>query len=164
MLKKVLLAALVAIPAMGFAQKFGVIDTQTLVQSMPEMTEVQSQIEASSKTFEKEFKSLQDEFQAKFEEFQKMEESTPQTIKDRRMQELQDLDQKIQQFRQTASQELQKQSETLMAPIRQKVFTAIQSVGTEGGYTFIFENTVPIFSGQEVKDITPEVKAKLGIK
>ncbi|MDE7412154.1 MAG: OmpH family outer membrane protein, partial [Paramuribaculum sp.] len=164
MLKEFLLAAIIAIPAMSFAQKFGVIDTQSLVQAMPEMKDVETQIEASSKKYEAEFKSLQDEFQAKFEEFQKMEESTPQTIKDRRMQELQELDQKIQQFRQTASQDLQQQSEKLMAPIRQKVLTAIQTVGAEGSYTFIFENTMPIFSGQDVVNVTAEVKAKLGIK
>lgn len=164
MIKKVLLAIMIAIPAMGFAQKFGVINTETLMADMPDMKEVQAQVEASSKKYETEFKSLQDEFQSKFDEFQKMEESTPQNIKDRRMQELQELDQKIQQFRQTATQDLQRQSEQLMAPIRQKVVTAIQSVGAEGGYTFIFENAVPVYAGKDVTDVTVEVKSKLGIK
>ncbi len=155
---------MIAIPAMGFAQKFGVINTETLMADMPDMKEVQAQVEASSKKYETEFKSLQDEFQSKFDEFQKMEESTPQTIKDRRMQELQELDQKIQQFRQTATQDLQRQSEQLMAPIRQKVVTAIQSVGAEGAYTFIFKNAVPVYAGKDVTDVTVEVKSKLGIK
>lgn len=93
-----------------------------------------------------------------------MNDETPQTIKDRRMSELQELDQKMNQFRTTATQDLQRQQEQLMAPIQQKVMTAIQAVGAEGDYTMIFENNVPIYVGKTVEDITPQVKAKLGLK
>ncbi len=158
MIKKILLAILVAFPMIAVAQspKFGIVNTQTIIQDLPDFKEAREQIDSSSKKYEDEFKKLQEQMEKSYAEFQALAADTPESIKERRMQEIQDLDQKIQQFRQTASQELQKQSETLMAPIRQKVFTAIQSVGTEGGYTFIFENTVPIFSGQDVKDITSE--------
>ena len=93
-----------------------------------------------------------------------MNDDTPQTIKDRRVSELQELDQKMNQFRATASQDLQHQQEQLMAPIQQKVMTAIQTVGAEGEYTMIFENNAPIYVGKTVEDITPLVKAKLGLK
>lgn len=102
--------------------------------------------------------------QKKYTEFQSLEETTPSTIKDRRLQEMQELDQKIQQFRQTASEDLQRQQQQLMAPIQQKVMTAIQTVGQEGNFTFIFENMVPVYVGTDVTDVTPLVKAKLGIK
>ena len=77
------------------------------------------------------------------------------------MSELQDLDQKIQQFRQTASQDLQRQQEQLLAPIQQKVINAINAVGAEGNYTFIFENTAPVYVGSDVTDVTNSVKTKL---
>ncbi len=155
---------MVALPSMAFAQKFGVINTETLMQNLPEMKEVQTQFEAASKKYEDEFQNLQGEFQKKYTEFQNMEETTPQTIKDRRIQELQELDQKIQQFRQTASQDLQRQQEQLLAPIQQKVRTAIQSVGAEGSFTMIFENMIPLYVGSDVIDVTPLVKTKLGVK
>ena len=120
MIKKILLALVIAFPTMAFAQKYT--------------------------------------------EFQSLEETTPSTIKDRRLQEMQELDQKIQQFRQTASEDLQRQQQQLMAPIQQKVMTAIQTVGQEGNFTFIFENVVPVYVGTDVTDVTPLVKAKLGIK
>lgn len=164
MIKKLLLAVMVALPSMAFAQKFGVINTETLMQNLPEMKEVQTQFEAASKKYEDEFQNLQGEFQKKYTEFQNMEETTPQTIKDRRIQELQELDQKIQQFRQTASQDLQRQQEQLLAPIQQKVRTAIQSVGAEGSFTMIFENMIPLYVGSDVIDVTPLVKTKLGVK
>lgn len=52
MIKKILLALVIAFPTMAFAQKFGVITTDQLIQSLPEMKEVQTTLEASSKKYE----------------------------------------------------------------------------------------------------------------
>lgn len=164
MIKKLLLAVMIAIPTMGFAQKFGVIDLNSIGQQMPEMKEVQTQLEASGKKYETEFNTLRTEMEKKATEFQQMEESTPDAIKQRRLQELQELDQRIQQFQQTAQQDLQRQREQLMAPIQQKLSEAVKAVGAEGNFTMIFENLMPYYVGSDVVDVTPLVKAKLGIK
>ena len=71
---------------------------------------------------------------------------------------------KIQEFQRTASEDLQKQQEQLMAPIQQKVMEAIKGEGAAGNYTMVFENMVPIYTGSDVEDITPKVKARLGLK
>ena len=116
MIKKLLLAVLIALPSLAFAQKFGIVNTQAIMQDMPEVKAAQAEMETSSKKYDDEFKALQTEMQKKYEELQKaQEEKAPETILNRRMSELQDLDQKIQQFRQTASQDLQRQQEQLLA-------------------------------------------------
>lgn len=164
MIKKLLLAIMIAFPMSLFAQKFGVINTTELMQALPEMKTVQEQMEAATKKYEDEFAKLQEEFNKKFQEFQALEANTPETIKERRTQELQDIDTKIQRFRETAQQDLQRQNQQLMAPIQEKVIKAIQTVGADGKYTFIFENVMPIYTGTDVVDVTPEVKTALGIK
>lgn len=165
MIKKVLLAIMIALPMSVFAQKFGVINTSELMETLPEIKNVQEQMESASKKYEDEFAKLQEEFNKKYQEFQALGETTPQTIKDRRMQEMQELDAKIQQFRETATQDLQRQQQQLMAPIQENILKAIQSVGAEGNYTFIFETMVPVYvSPTEVTDVTPLVKTRLGIK
>lgn len=164
MIKKLLLAVAIALPMSVFAQKFGVINTQQLVESLPEVKTVNEQMEAATKKYEEEFGRLQEEFNKKYQEFQSLEESTPQTIKERRMQEMQELNQRVEKFRETATQDLQRQQQQLMAPIQENVLKAIQAVGAEGGYTFIFENMLPIYTGTDVTDITPLVKTRLGIK
>ena len=65
-----------------------------------------------------------------------------------------------------AAQDLQKQQETLLAPITDKIQKAIQAVGAEGGYTFIYDLSIPavVYTGAGAEDVTPQVKAKLGIK
>lgn len=164
MIKKILLAILIALPLCGFAQsKFGVVDVQTIFTALPDVKEMQSQIEASSKTYEAEFQKLNEEFNKKYTDFQQLDASTPESIKERRMQEIQELGQKIEQFRATASQDLQQQQERLMAPIQQKIQDAIKAVGEEGSYTFIFENIAAAYVGKDVVDVTSLVKAKLGV-
>ncbi|MDE6581739.1 MAG: OmpH family outer membrane protein [Duncaniella sp.] len=163
MLKRILIAILIALPMTVFAQKYGVINTQALMESMPEIKQINDQLQASSNSYQEEFNKLTGEFQKKFEEFQTLsnDPNTPQTIKDRRTQEMQELENKIQQFRQTADQDLQRQQQQLMAPLQEKVMKAIQSVGEEGGYTFIFENVIPVYTGKDVTDVTETVKALL---
>lgn len=162
MIKKLLLAIMIALPSMAFAQKFGIVNTASIMQDLQEVKDAQAQLESSSKKYDDEFKNLQTEMQKKYEEYQAAEkDKSPQAILDRRMSELQELDAKIQQFRQTAAQDLQRQQEQLLAPIQQKVINAINSVGAEGNYTFIFENNVPVYVGGTVVDVTTAVKGKL---
>ena len=78
MIKKLLLAIMIALPMSVFAQKFGIINTQQVMETMPEIKTVQEQMEASSKKYQTEFDNLQAEFKKKYEEFQALEESTPQ--------------------------------------------------------------------------------------
>ncbi len=166
MLKKILLAIIIALPCTALAQKFGVVDGESIISAMPEMTTIQNQLNDASKKYEEEFAKLTEEMNKKVTEFQALDKdtTTPESIKERRMQEIQELDAKIQQFRQTASQDLQRQQQQLMAPVEQKITDAIKAVGQEGAYVFIFQQQIPIYVGTTVTDVTPAVKAKLGIK
>ncbi len=166
MFKKLIiaLAFAIAIPAVASAQKFGIVDVNAIFNAMPETQAAQTQLAEASKKYEEEFKKLQEEGQKKLQEYQALAADTPAQIKERREQELTELGQKIDQFQQTASQDLQKQNQTLMAPIEKKLNEAISAVGQEGGYTFIFQNGQPLYSGKDVIDVTAAIKAKLGIK
>ena len=166
MIKKLLLAILIALPCSALAQKFGVVDVQAIFQAMPETTAAQTQLTEASKKYEDEFAKLKEEMNKKVTEFQTLSKdtTTPESIKQRRMEEMQELDNKIQQFRNTAAQDLQRQQEQLMAPIEQKINDAVKAVGQEGNYTFIIQNGVALYNGVTVEDVTPAVKTKLGIK
>ncbi len=166
MLKKVLAVMAVALllPAIAAAQKFGTIDVNAIFTAMPETTAAQTQLQEVSKKYEAEYKKLEEEVNKKVQEFQALAADTPQSIKDRRQQEIQELAQKVETFQNTASQDIQRQQQQLMAPIQQKITDAIKAVGQEGSYTFIFENGMAAFQGTDVVDVTPAVKAKLGLK
>lgn len=168
MIKKLLLAVLVALPFSAFAQKFGVVDLETVFQAMPETATAQTQLTDASKKYEDEFAELREEVDKLFADYQNLQKdpSTPDAIKERRLNELQERDQKVQQFRNTASQDLARLQEQLMAPIQQKIADAVKTVGQEGNFTFIFPNeqALLLYTGSDVTDVTPLVKTKLGIK
>ncbi len=165
MLKRFLLAALIAIPALLGAQnvKIGVIDTDAIITAMPEAKEADNKLADISKKFEAEFQNLNKEYNTKVEEFQKLPETELQTIKDRKARDIEDTQTRIMQFQQQAREELQKQQATLFAPIQQKIMDAIESVGKEGGFTIIQEKGALLFYAAPAQDITPLVKTKLGI-
>ena len=166
MFKKIVIALLLALPMSLFAQKFGVVDIEAVLSAMPETKAMQTQLTDTSKKYEDEFQKLQEEVNKLYADFQNIQNDTetPQSIKERRMQEIQELDQKMQQFRATVSQDLSRQQETLMAPIQEKVRQAINTVGKENSMTFIFENILPVYTGTDVQDVTAKVKAKLGLQ
>ena len=166
MFKKVIitLAFAFALPVLAMAQKFGSVDVNAIFSAMPETKAAQTQLAEASKKYEEEFKKLQEEFDKKFQEYQALGTDAPASIKERREQELQEYNEKIQQFRQTASQDLEKQNQTLLAPIESKINEAIKAVGQEGGFTFILQNGMALYEGKDVVDVTPAVKTKLGIK
>ncbi|MDE6439332.1 MAG: OmpH family outer membrane protein, partial [Muribaculaceae bacterium] len=90
--------------------------------------------------------------------------NTLSSIKERRLQDIADRAKKAQQFAQTAHEDLQRQQAQLMQPIQEKVMTAIKAVGTENGFTMIFPEGAAAFTATDVQDVTPLVKAKLGVK
>ena len=150
------------------AQKFGYVNTTEIFNVMPEKATAENTLKSVSDKYETEFKNLQDAFQKKMNDYEAADKdaTTPQAIKDRHNQELQDDYMKIQNFQQTAAQDLQRQQDTLLAPITQKLQNAIQAVGAEGGYTFIFDQAAGaiIYTGSNAEDVSAKVKAKLGIK
>ena len=168
MLKKILLAAFVTIPMLAAAQtiKIGVVNTQTLMQELPAYKEAQTKIEAIAKKYDDEYASLRAEAQKKLEEFQTLaqDKATPDAVKERRAKELDDFSQKLGEFEQMAQADLQKQQQEIMGPVISNVQQAIQSIGKEGNYTIIQEIGAMLYYGAPAEDITPQVKARLGVK
>ncbi len=166
MIKKLFLVALMALPMTLAAQnfKFGTVNSVEIFNLMPEKATAEQQLEALQKQYEAESVKMQEEFSAKYKEFVDAQETMPENIKQRRMQEIQEIQQRIQNFREVAISDLEEQQGKLMAPIQEKMSTAIKAVGEENGFTFIFDVNILMYSGAQAIDATPLVKAKLGLK
>jgi outer membrane protein len=167
-MKKLILCAICAICGFTAANaqgKFGHVNTQEIIQAMPEFTKAQNEIKALQEQYEADLKSMNDEFQKKLEDYQKNGSTLPDNIKQRREQELQDMDTKIRQSYQDNQQALQKASSEKMQVIQTKVLDAIKAVGQAGGFTYIAEmGTMPYISTTLSTDVTAQVKTKLGLK
>ena len=160
-MKKLILMLMLCAPMTMMAQKFGKVNTQQIMQSLPDVAKANGEMEALQKQKENDLKSMQDEFQRKADEYQKGSSTMNATAKQQKETELQTLQQKIQQAYKDGKQELQKKSSELMQPIVAKVRTAIEAVGKAGNYTFIFEDGAAVYTGTNVVDVTKEVQAKI---
>ncbi len=165
-MKKLLFMLLMLAPMAAFAQKFGHVDAQAIIQIMPEFNTARTEIDALQKQYEADLKGMQDELTLKSQAFEREEKTLPENIKQRRAQELQEMYQKIQQSFQDNQQALQRTSQEKMAAIQQKVVDAIKAVGQAGGYVYIMDvaGGVPYISTTLSTDVTADVKAKLGLK
>lgn len=168
-MKKVLKLTLAVVCVMFstslFAQKIGRINSQDVVVNMAEFKEAQTQIEALAKDLQAQAETIQVEMNNKLQEYQKGAETMTDAVRQLKEKELNDLNTRLQEFNQVAQQELQKKEQELMEPIIKKANEAISEVAKAGGYTVIMESgSMVYFDEANVKDISPEVKAKLGIK
>ena len=157
---------LVFAPLTMMAQKFGHVNAQDVIQAMPEFSKARTEVEALQKQYEDDLKSMQDELQKKAEAFDKEQASLPDNIKQRRETELQEMYQKIQQSYQDNQQALAKAQQAKMQAITTKVLDAIKAVGEAGGYVYIMDTAsgIPFISTTLSKDVTADVKAKLGLR
>lgn len=161
-MKKLFLMIMLMAPLATFAQKFGKVNTQTIMQSLPEISKINGELEATAKQFENELKSMQDELQRQSEAYDKGKSTMNATAQQQKEQELQQLYQKIQLTYQDNQQALQKAQQEKMQPVVTKVRTAIANVGKDGGFTYIFEDGVAVYTGTNVEDVTSKVQAEIG--
>lgn len=167
MLKKVLIAVALALPMLASAQslKVGLVDIYDVLTAMPETKAAQTKIEEAGKRFDSEYQKLMEEYQRKADEFQKMSADELPAIKERKTREISEFQTKIEQFAQQAQQSLAQMQESELAPIYNKINTAIEAVGKEGNYSLIQMNNpqIVLFYQAPVENITNLVKKKLGL-
>ena len=90
---------------------------------------------------------------------------SPQAIMEIKKKKLEDLQANIQQFAQTAEQEMVKKKEELYMPIYTKAKTAINDVAKAKGYDYVLDSSegLGVLVVQPSNDLMNDVKKKLGI-
>ena len=145
------------------AQKFGKVNTQQIMQSLPDVAKANGEMEALQKQKENDLKAMQDELQRKAQDYDKNSSTMNETKKKETEESLQQMYQKIQQTAQDNQQALGKLQQDKIGPITNKLVDAIKAVGKAGGYVYIMDITsgIPYISDTLSKDVTAEVKAEL---
>jgi len=164
-MKKLILMFLAFAPFAAFAQtpKFGHLNAQEVMSSLPEFIKARGELEATAKQYENDLKAMQEELQRKADEYDKTKSTMNETKQKETENSLMELNQKIQQAYQDNSQALQKAQQEKLAPITNKLVEAIKAVGKAGGYVYIMDVSagIPYISDTLSKDVTSEVKAEL---
>jgi outer membrane protein len=79
--------------------------------------------------------------------------------------ELQDLQKRIQDYQQSASQKVQEKYNELSKPLIEKARGAVNTVAKEKGYTYVIDTAqVDLIVSPPTDNLMDAVKAKLGLK
>ena len=165
-MKKFLIFILMLAPMSLLAQKFGYVNSAEIIQVMPEYAKALKDVQALEKMYTDEFNNIRTELEKKGTEFEKMQQdSVPENILKRRYEELMQLQQRLQEYGQEVQQNLQKAEQDKMIEIQTLLKNALEAVGKDGAYVCIFDvaGGVPFINQAICEDVTPKVKAKLGI-
>jgi outer membrane protein len=167
MMKRMILA--VGILTLAFAvqaQKFGHLSSEVLLQAMPEYDSAQKTLQELQEFYELEIERIQVEINKKIEAFNQGEATMSNLIKEAKASEIQELQMRLQNYSQTAQQDLQRQSMVVIQPVMEKARKAIDEVAKEKGLIYVFDLSQgnPVYTSEESLDMIPLVKAKLGLQ
>ena len=132
----VLVALTLAAMSVSAQVKLGHIETQKLIQAMPEWTAAQKTFEEEQKKVNTELNGLREQFQTKLAEYSEKMKTYSEAMRATTEEELQGLQQRIQRFQETAMAQLEKTQNDLMQPVMEKALNAIKEVGKENGFTY----------------------------
>ncbi len=143
--------------------KIGHVNVQELVQSHPGLDSLQAVLEQETKDMEEVYADMLQEQQTKMDAFDKESAGYSEAMKKAKQDELLQLSQKIQNYNQTAQQQLRQRNMQLVQPIYEKVTEAINAVSKEKGLTYVLDISTGLvaYIAPDAIDITPLVKQNL---
>lgn len=163
---KFLIAALLFIgmsQAVNAQAKVAHINIGELMAAMPEMKAANVQLEKLRKTYDTEYTTMVEEFRTKIKKYDAEAKTVTDAVNDTRQTEVQDIRGRIEQYQQTAQQELQKKREDIFTPILEKSRNAIQKVAKAKGFQYVLDSSAG--SGvllADGPDLMADVKKELG--
>lgn len=166
---KIFIVLVIAVSAMQVSaqksQKLGHINFAELYEMMPGQDSIRTAFTAYQEQLQAQFQVMQTEYETKLNEYQTNLATMSNIIKQTKEKEIVDLQRRIQEFQQTAQEDLQNKEVELTAPIIEKARNAVKEVAKENGYSFVLNSTEGLVLYTEpADDLMPLVKKKLGLK
>ena len=168
-MKKIVLTlalALIAATAVD-AQKFALVDMDYILKAIPAYETANEQLDQLSKKWQKEVENMLAEVQTMYKNYQTELVFLTDDMKVKREEEIVAKEKEANDLRRKyfgVEGELYKKRESLMKPIHEEIFTAVQSVATEKGYQLIIDKSSDmslVYAAPKI-DVSDEVLEKLG--
>jgi len=148
--------------------KFGHIDSEELIQALPEFDTAIARLERLSRDLSNQFELMQVELNNKSFEYERDAANWADIVRETKANELMDMNRRMQEFQQGAQQQMQERQAEYLQPILDKVDRTIKDVGRENGFVYIFitgqGSSLIYFDETKSIDIMPLAKEKLGIR
>jgi outer membrane protein len=153
------------LPANSQDLKFGHINSQELLTSMPESDSAQATIEKLAGDYEQQLEEMRVELNKKYDDYLTNRDNYTDLIRQTKEADITEMQQRIANFEQVAQQDLQQQQQKLIQPVLEKANNAIKAVAEEKGFIYIFDVSRgnPVYFSEKSTDIILLVRTKLGL-
>ncbi len=142
--KRIILAvsALLLSGGLSFAQKFGFVNTDYILDNIPEYKEAQHQLDQISVQWQKEIEAKYAEIDKLYKSYQAEQILLTEDMKRKREQQIVDKEKEakdLQKQRFGQGGDLFKKRQELIKPMQEKVYNAVKKIAEDGSYAFIFD-------------------------
>jgi outer membrane protein len=163
----VCLAAVLMISAFASAQsKIAHINSEAIMQALPEAQDAQKSLDALVTQWEGELKKMQDDWKRKFDEYDKKKLILTEQARSEQERQLRELDAGISDLRNRKfgqnGELFQKQNE-VMKPIQNKLLQVLEEVAKDDGYDYILDKSgdILLLYANSKTDLTQKVLERM---
>ena len=150
------------VTAVAQQAKIGYFSYKAILEDMPDYVTAMLGVETLRKQYDEELKTASDEFNEKYELFLDQQSMLDEPIKQKRQADLQSLLDRNTQFRNESMRLLKQAEQDALAPVKQKLNKAIQSVGYSGAFLLIVNTdseACPYIDSSSAEDVTAKIKS-----
>ena len=150
------------VTAVAQQAKIGYFSYKAILEDMPDYVTAMLGVETLRKQYDEELKAASDEFNEKYELFLDQQNMLDEPIKQKRQADLQSLLARNTQFRNESMRLLRQAEQDALAPVKQKLNKAIQSVGYSGAFLLIVNTdseACPYIDSNSAEDVTAKIKS-----
>lgn len=170
-MKKYVLILLFSIGMMGtgLAQKFAFVNSEYILDNIPEYKKAQDQLDQLSAQWQKEIEIKYTEIDKLYKSYQAEQILLTEDMKKRREDEIVQKEKEVKDFQKQkfgVDGELFKKKQELVKPIQDKVYNAVKKLAAEGSYAVIFDKSSDLIMlyGSPKYDKSDEVLQAMGYK
>jgi outer membrane protein len=168
-MKKIILVAVI-ICTFGFgasAQKYAFVNTDYILDNIPEYADAQAQLDELSIQWQKEIEAKFAEIDKMYKNFQNEAVLLPEDMKKKREEDIVKKEKEakdLQKKRFAKDGDLFKKRQELIKPIQEKVYNAIEDIAAAENYAVVFDkaNNATLIYTNAKYDISEQVLDKLG--
>ena len=153
--------------AIGQQQKYAYVDTQYILDNIPEFQDAQDELDEFSKKWQKEIETTYAKVSEMYQKYQAESVLLPEDIKHKREAEIVAKEKEVKELQRNyfgAEGELYKKRQELVQPIQEKVYNAIESIAATNNYSFVFDKAggMTLLYGNPKYDISDDVLDEVG--
>lgn len=160
--KVALIISVIGLFSFAQAQKIAHLSLDSLISLMPETKIAKEAAQNYLKGIDAESISMQTELETKYKDYMEKQATMSDLLRKTREDELNQLQRRIEEFKQQAQMDYQRKTAELTAPIMDKAKKGIEAVAKESGYKYVLDTSAGnVLYSEASDDVLMAVKKKL---